>query len=74
MLIFEKDPIDLHALAYGYSPEAAAESYAALCASRCRTFEIVGFQYRAASRIDAVQQHDECFGVLAPLWAVVEVV
>jgi hypothetical protein len=74
VIVFEKDPVDLHALRYGLSAEAAAESYGALCARRRRDFEIAGFQYRAVNRADAANQHDDRFGVLAPLWAVVEIV
>ena len=74
VIVFEKTPIALHALHLGLSDEAAAESYGALCASRRRDFEIAGVQYRAASRIDARMHHEDETGVLAPLWAVVEVV
>lgn len=74
MIVFEKDPIATHALHFGLSDEAAAEHYAAQCASRRRTFEVGEAQYRASSRTDAVMQHEDMTGDRAPLWAVVEVV
>jgi len=39
---FEKDPIDLVAQHFGYSPEAAAEHYAAQCAKPRRWYEVAG--------------------------------
>ena len=70
----ERESIAAHGLHLGLSDEAAAESYAALMAGRNKDYQIGGVMYRAAGRIDARMQHEDCFGVLAPLWAVVEIV
>lgn len=76
IVFFEKNPAILHALHFGLSDEAAYESYTAQCAARSKgnDYEIAGWQYKATNRADAVMQHEDRFGVHAPLWAVVEVV
>lgn len=65
-----------YALAHGLSDEAAEEALAARHAAQAKgnNYEINGHQYRATSRIDAQMQHQDWSNVLAPLWAVVELI
>jgi hypothetical protein len=76
IITFEKSPVDALAIHLGLSPDAAENAYAAQCAARAqgKDYEIDGHQYRAASRIDAQMQHQDWSNVLAPLWAVVELI
>ena len=71
---FEKDPIDLVAQHFGYSPEAAAEHYGAQCAKPRRWYEVAGVQYWATSRLDALDQCEDATEVRHGLDDVVEVV
>ena len=71
---FEKDPIDLVAQHFGYSPEAAAEHYGAQCAKPRRWYEVAGVQYWATSRLDALDQCEAETGQRPSLDDVVEVV
>ena len=71
---FEKDPIDLVAQHFGYSPEAAAEHYAAQCANPRRWYEVAGDRYWATSRLEVLDQCEDATGVRHGLDDVVEVV
>ena len=71
---FEKNPIDLVAQHFGYSPEAAAEHYAAQCANPRRWYEVAGVRYWATGRIDALDQCEAETGIRLMLDDVVEVV
>ena len=70
---FEKDPIDLVAQHFGYSPEAAAEHYAAQCAKPRRWYEVAGVQYWATSRLEVLDQCEDATGHRPSLDDVVEV-
>jgi len=74
-ITLEKCPVAFTALHYGLSDEAAWETYHARCAALARgnDYEVQGRLYRATSRCDAQMQYEDETGVLAPLWAVVEV-
>lgn len=76
IITFEKSPVDYFAVHFGLTPDAAENAYAAQCAARGqgKDYEINGHQYRATSRIDAQMQHQDWSNVLAPLWAVVELI
>ena len=71
---FEKNPIDLVAQHFGYSPEAAAEHYAAQCAKPRRWYEVAGDRYWATSRLDALDQCEAETGQRPSLDDVVEMV
>ena len=74
-IYFEKDPVDVIALDYGLSYEAAAEVYAAQCAELAngKDFEIEGQRYRARNWVDALNQHERATNKRPPKQAVVEI-
>lgn len=71
-IIFEKEPVALHALRLGLDEDEAAESYAEECARRTRNYRIAGADYRAGSKINAMMQHEDCTGVWVGIDAVEE--
>ena len=69
---FEKDPVEMIAIRFGYSREAAESYYAAYKSADWKDYDINGVLYRARTRPEASQQHFDKTGLWPPLWRVIE--